>query len=295
MKNGTINVAGAVVFWNVAVETDRVALESRLKAINFEHVLPHERTAFAAAKQACTKYFRGDKYRVEKLKDNNGVTVEEVTRGAYENEYRQVAFMIVNDDDRTVEQCRVMPINGIDTHKTESELIQAFETELNLCAANAIGMALAKAIDCHDGYHLRPMGGVYFLPNYKAESFERVAAAFEACGVGGRTMVHRMEVASTDNTLRSVHHAIRERMSERITEMNQELADGLGKMGRNNRRAEVETLLEQTRRYEGLLSESLEEVRADLEKVKTALGREAICEAGSLFAGMDDLEAELTA
>lgn len=293
MQTGTINVAGSVVFWNCAVETDRPELQARLTEIGFENVLPHERTAFAAAKQACVKHYRGDGYRVEKLKDCNGVTVEQITRGDIENTYTQVAYMIVNDDDRTVEKCRVIQ-DGVNTHEVESELISAFEIELNLCAANAIGMALAKTIECHDGYHLRPMGGVYFLPNYKSESFEKVAAAFESCGVGGRTMVHRMEVASTDNTLRSVHHAIRERMSERIAEMKQELVDGLGKAGRKNRKAEVEALLEQTKRYESLLSESLSEVQTDLNEVMTQLGRESINAAGSLFAGVD-LEAELAA
>lgn len=292
MQNGQIAISGCVVFWNVAAETNRTQLQERLNAIGFGECTPHERTAFAAAKTTCTKYFRGDKYRVEKLKDCNGVTVEEIERGETENTYRQVAYIIVDDETYTVEQCRVfLP----DANKIESDLIDAFQVELNLCAANAIGMALAKAIELHDGYHLRPHGGVYFLPNFKSESFEKVAAAFEASAVGGQTIVHRMEVASTDSTLRSVHHAIRERMAERIAEMRQELADGLGKHGRRNRKAEVEALLQQTSRYEALLAGSLEEVRKDLQEVQTQLGMEAIHAAGSLFAGIDDLEHELAA
>lgn len=287
MQHASINITGNIVFWNVAVETDRNALQARLAEIDFQHVLPHERTAFAAAKQTCLKHYRGEGYRVEKLKDSNGVTVEKITRGEFENTYTQVAYMIVNDEDRTVEQCRVISAEGVNTQTVESELISAFEVELNLCAANAIGMALAKAIETLDGYHLRPMGGVYFLPNYKSETFEKVAAAFEASGVGGRTMVHRIDVASTDNTLRSVHHAIRERMAERISDINTELVEGLGKAGRRNRKAEVEELLKQTQRYEELLSDSLQEVRNDLEAVMTQLGREAINAAGSLFAGVD--------
>ena len=291
MQTQTINISGQIIFWSVAAETNRTVLESKLKAIGFDSCTPHERTAFAAAKTTCTKHFRGDRYRVEKLKDCNGVTVEEIERGETENTYKQVAYMIVDDESCTVEQCRVFLDNA---NSIESELIDAFQVELNLCAANAIGMALAKAIELHDGYHLRPHGGVYFLPNYKAESFEQVAKAFEESAVGGQTLVHRMEVASTDNTLRSVHHAIRERMSERIAEMKEELEGGLGKAGRRNRKTEVEALLEQTKRYEGLLSESLEEVRKDLNEVMTQLAKETINAAGSLFANID-LEAELAA
>lgn len=293
MQNNQLSVSGAVTFWNVAVETDRNALFSKLQAIGFEDCVPNERTAFAAAKQTCLKKFRGEGYRVEKLKDGNGVTVESIERGDFENKYTQIAYIIVDDDTRTIAQCRVF-ISGANNQQIETELIDAFQVELNLCAANAIGMALAKAIEMHDGYHLRPHGGVYFLPNYKSESFEAVAKAFEESAVGGQTMVHRMEVASTDNTLRSVHYAIRERMSERINEMKAELADGLGKAGRKNRKVEVEALLEQTKRYEGLLSESLEEVRADLQSVMTQLAKESIQAAGSLFAGVD-LDAELAA
>lgn len=293
MQTQTISMTGQVLFWSICAETDRNSLFSKLQSIGFEDCVPNERTAFAAAKQTCLKKFRGEGYRVEKLKDGNGVTVESIERGELENKYTQIAYIIVDDETRTIDQCRVMLPNG-DNYQIESELIDAFQIELNLCAANTIGMALSKAIEMHDGYHLRPHGGVYFLPNYKSESFEKVAKAFEESAVGGQTMIHRMEVASTDNTLRSVHYAIRERMSERVSEIQAELANNLGKMGRKNRKAEVEALLEQTKRYEGLLSESLDEVRNDLQKVMTQLAKESIQAAGSLFANVD-LDAELAA
>lgn len=285
MQAQTLNISGSVIFWNVAAETDRAGLAKRLAELNMDNLIPHERTAFAAAKQACLKHFRGDKYRVEKLEDCNGVTVELVTRGATANSYEQIAYVIVNDDDRTIETCRVL--KGDNPQQVESQLIESFQVELNLCSANAIGMALAKGIDVLEGYHLRPMGGVYFLPNYGIEKFEKIAKAFEESSVAGRTMVHRMEVASTDNTLRSVHYAIRERMAERIAEMRQELTDGLGKAGRRNRKDEVQALLEQTKRYEGILSASLQEISTDLKELETQLGMEAIAAAGSLFAGMN--------
>lgn len=293
MQTQTINIAGSVLFWNISAETDRNTLAQKLEEIDCLYCLPHERTAFAAAKQACSKHFRGEGYRVEKLKDCNGVTVEAITRGETENSYTQVAYMIVNDETNIVESCRVN-LPGADNYKIESELIDSFQVELHLCAANAIGMALAKAVEANDGTHLRPMGGVYFLPNYKSESFAKIAQAFEESASGGRTLIHRMEVASTDNTLKSVHHAIRERMAERITEMKDEISGGIGKVGRRNRKAEVEALLEQTKRYEGLLSESLKEVQDDLNEVMTQLAKETIHQAGSLFASVD-IDAELAA
>lgn len=287
MQNGTIEIAGSVVFWNVAVETDQVKLSAELTAIEQESCIPHERTAFAAAKQACAKHYRGEKYRVEKLKDGNGITVERVHRGETENTYQQIAYLIVNDETKTIETVRVLDAEGKSSGQVESELIDSFLVELGLCSANAVGLALARAVEAHDGYRLRPTGGVYFLPNFKSESFERIAKIFESCGVGGTTMVHRMEVAKGDQTIRAVHSTIREGITERIAEMREELANGLKKAGRRNRTEECQSLIDQTSRYEALLDESLAEVREALEDVKAQMVMETVAGAGSLFAGME--------
>jgi hypothetical protein len=286
MQNGTIEIAGSVVFWNVAVETNQVELAERLKEINQESCIPHERTAFAAAKQACLKHYRGEGYRVEKLKDGNGITVERITRGELENQYTQIAYVLVNDDTETIEQCRVIDTQEANQSQVESDLINSFLDELKLCSANAVGLALARAVEAHDGYRLRPTGGVYFLPEFKSDSFQKIAEIFESCGVGGKTMVHRMEVAKGDQTIRAVHSTIREGITERIAEMREELANGLKKAGRRNRTEECQKLIDQTSRYEALLDESLAEVRADLESVKVQLAMETVANAGSLFAGL---------
>lgn len=291
MQNGTIEIAGSVVFWNVAVETNQVELSERLKAIEQESCIPHERTAFAAAKQACLKHYRGEGYRVEKLKDGNGITVERITRGETENQYTQIAYVIVNDETETIELCRVIDTQEANPTQIESDLINSFLDELKLCSANAVGLALARAVEAHDGYRLRPTGGVYFLPNFKSESFQKIAEIFEACGVGGKTMVHRMEVAKGDQTIRAVHSTIREGITERITEMRDELAKGLKKAGRRNRTDEIQKLIDQTTRYESLLDESLAEVRADLENVKVQMAMEQVACAGSLFASLETSDA----
>lgn len=287
MKNGTIEIAGSVCFWNIAAETNQVELAERLTAIGQESSIPHERTAFAAAKQACLKHYRGEGYRVEKLKDGNGITVERITRGELENQYTQIAYVIVNDESRTIEKCRVFDQQEANPSQVENALFDAFLDELKLCAANAVGLALARAVEAHDGYRLRPTGGVYFLPNFQSDSFKAIAEIFEACGVGGKTMVHRMEVARGDQTIRAVHSTIREGVTERIAEMREELVNGLKKNGRKNRTEEVQRLIDQTTRYETLLDESLAEVRADLEQVKIQLAIETVASAGSLFASLE--------
>jgi hypothetical protein len=291
MKNDTIEIAGSVCFWNISAETNQTKLAQMLDAIDQENCIPHARTAFAAAKQACLKHYRGEGYRVEKLKDGNGITVERITRGELENTYTQIAYMIVDDEKNIVEKCRVFDTQESNQAAVENALIDSFEVELRLCSANAVGMALARAVEAHDGYRLRPTGGVYFLPTFKEESFQKVAEIFEACAVGGQTMVHRLSVAKGDATIRAVHSTIRERISERIAEMRDELAAGLKKNGRKNRKEEVQQLIEQTSRYEALLDESLAEVRADLENVKVQLAMETVATAGNLFASLEMADA----
>ena len=287
MQNGTIEIAGAIVFWNVAAETDRNKLVTELTAIGQEQHLPGVRTAFAAAKQACLKKFRGDGFRIDKLKDGNGVTVERVERGELDNTYSQVAYMLVDDENNLVEVCRVVDPSIGNPAQIESELIDAFQVELGLCAANAVGLALARAVEAHSGYRLRPTGGVYFLPNFESEAFEKIAKVFEACGARGETMVHRMEVAKGDQTIRAVHSTIREQINERIAEMREELASGdLKKAGRRNRTEELTAMIDRVSKYENLLDQSLAEVRKDLDDVRVQMSMEQVSSAGSLFAGL---------
>lgn len=291
MKNGELQIAGSVVFWNVAAETNQVALAEKLTAIGQESCIPHERTAFAAAKCACAKHYRGEGYRVEKLKDGHGITVERITRGETENQYTQIAYVLVNDETVTIEKICITDADAKDPGAVENALFDSFLDELKLCAANAVGLALARAVEAHDGYRLRPTGGVYFLPNFQSESFEKIAEIFEECGVNGKTMVHRMEVAKGDQTIRAVHSTIREGITERIAEMKEELANGLKKAGRRNRTEEIQKLIDQTSRYESLLDESLAEVRKDLEEVKIQMVAEVIAGAGSLFGSLELLAA----
>lgn len=283
MQNQELKICGNICFWNVAAETDRSKLERELTEIGQESCVPHKRTAFAAAKQACVKAFRGDGYRVEKLKDGNGLTIERITRGEIENEYTQIGYVLVDDETSTIEKCRIIDASIENPNAVENSLIEAFQVELGLCAANAVGLALARAVEAHDGYRLRPTGGVYFLPNFRQESFKKIAEIFEGCGVGGVTMVHRMEIAHGDQTIRAVHSTIRESIAERVAEMRQELTDGIKKAGRRNRTKECEDLIAQTVRYESLLDESLNEVRAELENVKIQLAMESVAGAASLF------------
>lgn len=279
MNVQTINLSGSVVFWNVAAETNMPRLQQELEIIDELEFMPGERTPFAAAKRAATKMYRRD-HRVMSLADEKGVTVELITYGDVENSYTQVAYILVDDNGLMDVQCMSGKPDEVDA------LRNAWHYEFTLCSANAVGAALAKAIDRLDGYSLRPNGGVYFLPNWATDRFEKIAAAFNASGASGRTDVHRMEVAHGDGTVRSVHQKITEQFRERVAEMRQELSEGLKKRGRANRASEVQTMIEKASKYENLLDQSLAEVRMELEQMHVQLTMEQVAQSAELFAEM---------
>jgi hypothetical protein len=284
MQSAELNISGSVVFWNCAVETDVRRLTAELELIGESEFLPGERTPFAALKRAAAKLWKGEEYHIANLKDREGITVEKVTYGETENTYDQIAYATLNEKQTAVD---VVYCKGWETKVSEQEWRDAADYELNLCAANAVGIALAKAVEALDGYRLRPTGGVYFLPNWQSERFARIAAAYEAAGFDGNTQVHRLEVAHGDQTIRSVHSTITERIRERVAEMRQELADGLKKAGRRNRLAEVNDLAAKVAKYESLLQTSLSDVQAELANVQTQLAMEQVAASADLFAGMD--------
>lgn len=284
MNATMLEITGSVVFWNCAVETDRSKLADGLERIGESQFMPGERTAFAALKRAAAKLWKGADYQVVSLKDAEGVTVERITYGETENTYEQVAYATLNADETAVD---VVYCRSWETKVTEEEWRTAADYELNLCSANAVGMALAKAVEALDGYRLRPTGGVYFLPRWQTERFSRIAEVFEESGVGGNTAVHRLEVAQGDQTIRSVHATITERIRERVAEMRTELADGLKKAGRRNRLAEIQDLADRAAKYEGLLQSSLAEVQAELAEIGTQMAMDQVAASADLFAGMD--------
>ncbi len=273
------DISGSVVFWNVAAETNMPRLQAELEMIDEVEFLPGERTPFAAAKRAATKMYKRD-HRVMSLAEEKRVTVERITYGEIENTYTQVAYILVDDSGLQYVHC----MSGSD-EETE-QLKQAWHYEFTLCSANAVGAALAKAIEKLDGYSLRPNGGVYFLPNWTTTRFEKIAAAFNASGASGRTGVHRMEVAHGDGTVRSVHQRITEQFRQRVSEMRQELAEGLKKRGRENRASEVEGMISKAAKYETLLDQSLAEVRAELQEMQTQLAMETIAQSAVVFEEM---------
>lgn len=278
-------IAGAVTFWNVAAETDLKALQEGLEELGLEDSAPHPRTAFAALKHAANKVWSKGNILVRGLDDNAGVTVLREIAGDTNNDYEQVAFATVKDDDIDRVQVCDPQVNEDYRYEMAKILRSQFAIELGQCSANAIGRSLAKVIDKCGGISLRPTGGVYFVPAFSLERFDRVARVYEAAATAGSTLVHRLDTLKGELTARAVHTEMQSQIEKRCSEIAEELKSGkLGDRGRENRVAEVKSLVDRTKAYESLLGESLAAVTELLEECETQLTVATICDAADLFA-----------
>jgi len=271
----SLSIAGAATFWNVAASSDRRKIEEGLVELGHADLCPGERTPFAAAKRAASLLYSGAKYHIGNLKDRAGVSIERVVhKDDTENEYPQVGYITVNEDSRTCSVTINDPsLSWQSKISAETCLQHEYERQLTQCAATSIGIALTKACEKFAGTRLRKNGGVYFIPSFTADEFAAVAKVFEGAATEGSTYVEQLTVAKSDETLRGVTNSLRANIADRVKEIKQELVDGLGKRGVQNREKELKQLVDQAASYETLLGESLSDIQDELKTARRELRR----------------------
>ena len=284
MNTKHINIAGATVFWNCAVETDRERLRQSLEDLGFSELTPGQRTPFAAARRAAQILYPGAGYHIGSLKNRAGVAIERVVHADdTRNEYPQIGYLRVSD--HGIDACEIHDpgLTPSESLAAEDSLRREFETQLRLCGPTAVGIALTKACERLGATRLRKNGGVFFVPEFSLGHWRSIARCFEEAASHGQTFVESLTVAMSDETLRGVLHSLREQITSRIEEIRDELKKGLAKRGRRNRRQEIEKLLSQSRAYETLLSTSLADVRGDLDALQLELTAETFASAANVF------------
>lgn len=282
--NRTLEIVGAVTFWNCDKQNDLAAIKEGLDELGYGDCAPHARTAFAASKVALTESFGTADHIIRALDNNIGLAVYHETQGNDGNEYDlRCLVRIEADDEIAIELHGAAAGNG----DIRDRIRERFTTALGQVCATAIGTALSKLTTKLAGLSLRPNGGVYWIPEYNRARFEKVAEVFEKAGKNGRTQVHMLQTARDDRAVRAVHRSLIKEVTDECTKIRDEIAtrgDGITDRWRTSRESELEAMMTKLGSYESLMEESLVDLRKLVTDVKATVTLDAVSGSAAMMA-----------
>lgn len=166
------------------------------------------------------------------------------------------------------------PVFDPPTHPLVPELRKAWHDHLGLVSADDAGTWLVKVVTRLGGVRLRDTGGVYFIPHDVVATWDAlVAAVHEATG----HRVNSVPALRTEDAVSSILDALQQEAEKAALEMEEELAEGnLTPKMAGRRQTRAERLEEKVARYEGLLGQSVEGLRARLERLRGGLAATAM-------------------
>lgn len=113
----------------------------------------------------------------------------------------------------------------------------------------------AWLVDMLDDYHsvrMKPNGGLYYIPEHESAAFERVATLVEKIS-GKLITIEFIPAQNRASVVKAVLDGLLEEMVTFTNNIDQQIADGVGKRGLTNRIADCDRQIERMSAYESLI------------------------------------------
>ena len=201
--------------------------------------------------------------------------VKVVKHGSVENDYEVLLTA-------RVEQGSLRVTHGWLDSSDRLFLLERWESYCQQTAGASVGRSLVDIIKCLHGTCVRPVGGVYYLPEGEVALWDQVIGVYEKHG----STVTRAKVVMDDKAARSIKKAV-------VDELSMEAAELLDDLMRNDIRDEtVKRRLRKAKElrskcvlYEEVLSDTLAGVHTLLDSVEKSQGiTQAVSDDDALFA-----------
>lgn len=259
-------VAGAVIFWSSG-PSDREYIKARLAALGLEKFTPRRRTDNSALKGALEEHAAGGKnirkgkdklVHAHKQQNKNGFDVIDVELGEEANDY-------VIDFTAKVHEGQVRVGQG---YADTWELQKLFEKLKGETSSQAVSDCLVNILAHLGGVRLREAGGVYWIPASAISTWDDVSAMMESAG---RNRIERLTTIIDDKTVRAVQTAIVEEIQTAVSQINEDLAGGIGSEAIDRRDAIAKSLFARIEMYEGILGVAMDQIKCAVEATQQAL------------------------
>ncbi len=269
------STCGAVVYWSLAGGVNISALEDACRARDLN---PSALFSAPTPERALTRAIRtlADRsHIVRQLPDGTGwALVAEKQVDAKASDYATTMRAYIEKDGSIAIEPK--------GHPDAERLMDAFDASLTSLDAGILADVLINTCRALRAVSLRPMGGVYFLPSDKLESFNAIASAIEEAS---GSHVWQLPAMRSEDAARAILAAVAEEAEHEVSRMEAELEESsagsvpLGARAISTREARAAALRAKVAEYEGLLGGSLDAVRERLERAQAALAAAALAAA----------------
>ncbi len=258
MQTQKLDIGGGVVMWNVD-DSDRQKLEDGLEALGLSDLMPRPRTPKAILHEALKARYANSKVLVRPLDKRSAFTVVREDRGEATNEYINEIGAEVDDDGKIT----LTPYNSTDQWMIET----AYENAAGVIPGINVTRLLVGALNGLYGIALKPSGGVYWLPEKRLARWSQIVKVIEdAAKESGKNNVFLLRSVADADAMRTVRAGIINDISRALEEITKDLEEGgLGELGLQSRVDRAKALHRKLKEYEGVLGESLSDVREKID------------------------------
>jgi len=171
---------------------------------------------------------------------------------------------------------------GVETLTIEGQgaeqIRAAYEVARHTLAPSDIGTWLCDKLTALKAVALRDRGGVYFLPQFSVDKWNKIVKALQACS---KHRVHVIPAMRSSDAAEAILASLTDATRQACNKIADDIADGdMGERALANREKETASLLERVAAYEGLLGGKLDELRAVIDETRAAVATAALATAG---------------
>jgi len=279
----TLQVTGAVTLWSLSAYTAYGPIAQAWSDLGLERLVPRRSTLTDAVSWALRSSFSEQRFLVRALPGGWSVQEEQVIDGGLE--YREVCRVKL-DARTTVETDYFTLGSGADESTIERvvKTVTLATRALGSVPRKHVTAALVSLVRSCGGIPLRDRGGVYYMPEWGMEKWEKAAAAVEKAAMTGSNSIYLLRVKKDADGARAIIAALTSEVYSEISTMRQEIeAKGLSGSALTRRQSKARRVLSKVENYEELLGSEMDLLRAACAEVEPDAAAEALTELGSLF------------
>jgi hypothetical protein len=269
VTNAKVTEAGMTTWWSLEGTVDMTKLAKAWEAEGLDpeqlpSLPPAQRTLYRAMKK-----FQAKRLLCRPLRGEKGYALVDETAQENDLDYAVGLRAFIEqtgttEDGKKTFHARFEPAD----HKLAAAVHATFLTLSNVIPAPDFGAWLSETVRSCDAVTLRESGGIYFVPRHALGKWRAVCRAIRAAT---NHTVSGMPAMPADETVLAIIDAVTNEAERAAAEIDEDVEKGVGKRALETRVTNVSKVEAKLARYEEIVGQRLEAVRARLDGVRAAL------------------------
>lgn len=277
---------GRIVYWSLSGTVGHEALTKALKEQRSGAIPPEPPSALVALHRAVEAVARGSSEKADVHRRARGEW-SIVGKGQVVDALVATAREANGQPAETEEERKLLAyeikvtarLNGeelVVEGEGAAQIAAAYVEAKKWLSAGDIGSWLARKVEALGGVALRPSGGFYFIPKDRVESWSRIARAIAAAS---SSRVHGIPSMRSSEAVDAILSAVAEDTRAACEKIASEVPTA-GLRALENRKEEVDALLQRVKQYEELLNVRLDDIKTAVDDTRNAVAYAALALGG---------------